>query len=159
MTNKNDFTLSPVDQNDIEYLICHVGLLWRRLIDNQVKTLGFTGTEKRVLICIGQYPGLTQIQIAKILHLEPQNLTHILDRLMKQNMIDKKTKENDRRVRCLYATLKGKKIIECFRKLSNELKPTILAGIPTENIRTAIKHLNAIRNNLLTQLDLTEAAS
>lgn len=153
MSTKADFTFSEADQDDIEYLVCHVGLLWRRLINDRVKALGLSGTEKRILCCIDRHPGMTQIRLAKLLDLEPQNLTRVLDNLEKQKLIEKRADCTDRRVRCLYLTAAAKKVIQRIVALSNEVKPDILSGIPEKNLKTAVRQLNAIRANLLAQLE------
>ncbi|MDX1900880.1 MAG: MarR family transcriptional regulator [Gammaproteobacteria bacterium] len=156
MSTKTDFTFSEADQNDIEYLVCHVGLLWRRLINDRVKALGLSGTEKRILCCVNRHPGITQIQLAKLLDLEPQNLTRVLDRLDQQKLIQKRADCSDRRVRCLHVTAAAKKLIQRIVALSNEVKPNVLAGIPEKNLQTAVRQLNAIRANLLAHLQETE---
>jgi DNA-binding MarR family transcriptional regulator len=90
MSDKINPTLCSADIHDIEYLVCHVNLLWRRFLNNKIKNLGISGTEKRVLFCIARNPGMTQVQIAKLLELEPQNLVRILDRLGEEKWVVKK---------------------------------------------------------------------
>ena len=74
--------------HDIEYQICHVGNLWRHLLGIKIKSLNIGVIEKRALFSIQSYPGLTQVQVANFLELEPQNLIRVLDSLEKQSVFN-----------------------------------------------------------------------
>lgn len=141
-----------IDINDIEYLVCHVGNLWRRLLGVKIKALGINVTEKRVLFAIARYSGLTQVQIANLLELEPQNLIRSLDKLANLELIKKCADPNDRRVKCLSITPQGKKMIEKILVLSNSIRPEILQGMDDKKIEQVVKHMGLIRENLLKEL-------
>jgi MarR family transcriptional regulator for hemolysin len=141
-----------VDIHDIEYLVCHVGNLWRKLLGIKIKSLGINVTEKRVLFAIGRYTGLTQIKIANLLELEPQNLIRSLDKLEKLGWIQKCADPDDRRVKCLSLTPQGKKMISQIQTLSNSIKPQILEGFDEKKIQQVVKHLSDMRENLFREL-------
>ena len=145
-----------LDVYDIEYLICHVSMLWRRLANEKIKSLGITGTEKRVLVCIARNPGLTQVQIANLLELEPQNLIRSLDKLERQKWIKKCADANDRRAKCLFITDEAKKIVAKIKSLAENIKPQILAGLDEKKIQVLIKYLAEIRENLFEELALID---
>lgn len=140
---------------DIEYLVCHVGLLWRRLINAKIKTLGISGTDKRVLFCIAHNPGLNQVQIATLLDLEPQNLMRSLDKLEKKTWIEKRVDANDRRVKYLFVTPNAKKIIIKIKTLSENIKPQVLAGVDAKQIEVIVKQLGKMRENIFEHLEDT----
>ena len=156
MSKKTNIEALVTDTYDIEYLVCHVGLLWRRLLNAKIKSLGISGTEKRVLFCIARNPGLTQVQIAALLDLEPQNLMRSLDRLEKHNWIQKELDENDRRIKCLYTTAEAKKILTKIQSISDQVKPAVLAGIDPKTFQTILNQLAKMRENILQSLELEE---
>lgn len=145
-----------IDVHDIEYLICHVGMLWRRLLGTKIKTLGISTTDKRVLFSIGRHPGLTQIEIANHLELEPQNLIRSLDKLESQGWIEKRPRSEDRRVKCLFITPSAKKIIAEIKAMGHAIKPQILAGIDEKKMQILIQQLSLIRENLFKELEAVE---
>jgi MarR family transcriptional regulator for hemolysin len=153
MSDKINPTLCSADIHDIEYLVCHVNLLWRRFLNNKIKNLGISGTEKRVLFCIARNPGMTQVQIAKLLELEPQNLVRILDRLGEEKWVEKKSDPDDRRVKCLSVTANAEVIITKIKAIGNNAKAEILAQIDNDDAKILLASLGRIRSNLLTQLD------
>lgn len=144
--------ISDNDIHDIEYLICHVAMLWRRLLHTKIKPLGISGTEKRVLFCIALNPGLTQVKIANLLELEPQNLMRSLDKLEKQGLITKTPDKKDRRVKCLFITKEAKKMVAQIQAIGNDIKPEILSGIENKKIQILVKQLSEIRENLFREL-------
>jgi MarR family transcriptional regulator, transcriptional regulator for hemolysin len=152
MPKKSNPNLGTTDTVDIEYLVCHLGLLWRRLLNAKIKSLGVSGTEKRVLFCIAHNPGFTQVQIASLLDLEPQNLMRSLDKLEKLNWIQKQNDPDDRRIKCLTITTSAHKIIVKIKKLSDNIKPQILAGLDDKNIQVVISQLAKMRENISIQL-------
>jgi MarR family transcriptional regulator for hemolysin len=144
------------DDDDIEFLVCQVGNLWRRLISFNIKKLGISITEKRILVCASNHPGLTQIQIATHLDLEPQNLMRSLDKLEKNKLIKKELDPNDRRIKCLYITANAKKILAKIKEISEEFKPNLLQDIDEKNLKLLFKNLKLIRDRLISQLELSD---
>jgi|GEM_PF-3745965 MarR family transcriptional regulator for hemolysin len=156
MSKKPDLKTCTTDIFDIEYLVCHVGLLWRRLLNAKIKSLGISGTEKRVLFCIAHNPGLTQIQIANLLDLEPQNLMRSLDKLEQQKWIQKQSDPDDRRIKCLTITTTAHKVVAKIKKISDNLKPQILSGLDDKNLQVVINQLAKMRENIVEQLNEEE---
>ena len=156
MQKKANHIFCEADIFDIEYVVCHVGLLWRRLVNAKIKSLGVSGTEKRVLFCVARHPNLTQVQIAKILDLEPQNLIRTLDKLEQQGWIEKLADPEDRRVKCIVATISAKKIIKQINEISESVKPEILKGIDSTKIKAVVNNLASMRENLIQQLEQVE---
>jgi MarR family transcriptional regulator for hemolysin len=145
-------TICDFETDDVEYLICHAAMLWRRLVAIKIKSLGVSITEKRILFCIARNPGLTQVQIAKLLDLEPQNLMRSLDKMEKQNWIEKQADPKDRRVKCLRTTPHAKKIISKINAVADEVKLQVLGEMNPKKIQGAVNHITEIRENLLALL-------
>ena len=43
--------------DDIEYLVCDVALLWRRILNTHSKQLGISNVERRLIINVDRNPG------------------------------------------------------------------------------------------------------
>jgi MarR family transcriptional regulator for hemolysin len=156
MPKQTKTEICNLDIHDIEYLVCHIALLWRRLLGIKIKSLGINITEKRILFCIARNPGLTQIEVAKLLDLEPQNLMRSLDKMEKLGWIVKKQDPKDRRVKCLSVTPQAKKIISQINTLGDKLKPRILSGMDAKKTQLIVDQLSEIRENLLGFLEEVE---
>ncbi len=141
---------------ELSYLVCHVAMLWRKLLNERVRALGINGMERRTLVAVADYPGATQIQIARLLDVEPQNLGRALDDLMAQGFLEKRVDPADRRARCLFVTIKGKKLLKRIHELNCALKPGILTGLAETEHRKIAQHLGSMRSNLQALLGKTD---
>ncbi len=71
-----------MDEQDIEFLICDISVLWRRAFSLHTKEMGISTIERRIILNVDRRPGATQVEIANLIDIEPQNLTKPLDRLI-----------------------------------------------------------------------------
>lgn len=156
MPNKVDLTTCVTDINDIHQIVCNVGSLWRRLFFARIKSAGISGTEARALLCISLNPGLTQIQAATLLDLEPQNLMRSLDKLEENGWIRKQADANDRRIKCLHVTPEAKSILAHLRAVIDEIKLQVLSGIDAKDVELVVRELGKMRENLIQQLRSAE---
>ena len=139
-------------KEDVEYLICQVALLWKRLLNISTQHLGITGAERRALLCISCQPGLTQVAVADFLEMEPQNLMRTLDKLQAREWIEKKSDSNDRRAKCLFLTPEGEKMIFQIKTLANQIRPKIIGEMKESELSMLKEHLMLLRENLNTEL-------
>jgi MarR family transcriptional regulator for hemolysin len=142
--------------DDIEFLICDTALLWRRLLNSQSKLIGISNIERRIIINVERLPGATQIEIANLLEIEPQNLIRPLDKLVADNLIEKRPDSKDRRSNSLFITQKCRTILTKIYKMMDTLRPIALANISTEEIKQLKENLLKIKGNLESHLTLSE---
>lgn len=138
----------PNLHDDIEYLICDVGLLWRKLYNQEAKKLGLGTVDRRAMIYIERNPGLTQVQLADFLEMDPQGLTRILDRLEQKGWLEKQTSANDRRAKCLFISKQGKPILTKLRKSIDQLRPSVLKNISQSEINAVNEILSKMKLNI-----------
>ena len=139
--------------DEIEFLICDVSNLWRKVLNFHTKILNVSNVERRILATIGRNPGWTQVQIAHYIDLEPQNLIRILDKFESQGWIEKRANPNDRRVKCLYVTAIAEPILEQIAAVRHQVRPDLLAGIPASEMESLTATLNEIKINLSNHLE------
>ena len=156
MSNKINLATCVTDINDIHQLVCNVGSLWRRLFNAKIKSAGVSGNEARILLCVSRNPGLTQIQVATLLDLEPQNLMRSLDKLEKLGWIQKQADANDRRIKCLHITSGATKILTTIHAVIGSIKPQVLSGLEKTNVDLVVTQLGKMRENLVQQLTSEE---
>lgn len=149
-------TKPPETLSDIECLLYDVSLLWRKALHHKTKQLQITSNERRVLFIIKRHPGLTQVQVARYLELEPQNLMRILDKFEKNNWIKKISDQQDRRAKLLYITESANAIIDRVMKIGGKMKPEILSGINQNELKILQKILHKTKANLLVHLSSLE---
>ncbi|ODN42717.1 MarR family winged helix-turn-helix transcriptional regulator [Piscirickettsia litoralis] len=136
--------------DELEFLICDVSNWWRRIYSSSSQGLGIGPTERRALYAIYQNPGLTQVQLAEFLDIEPQGLTRILDHFVDLNWLRKEIAPKDRRARCLYLTSASNPIIEKIRAIGDEFRPQSLENISNNELENFINTIKKMKENLAT---------
>ncbi len=143
--------------DDIEFLICDTALLWRRLLNSQTRLIGISNIERRIIINVERTPGATQIEIANLLEIEPQNLIRPLDKLVAENLIEKRPDPKDRRSNTLFITQQCRTVLAKINKMMNTMRPIALANLSTEEIEQLKENLVKIKGNLESHLTPSEA--
>lgn len=72
--------------------------------------IGVTGPQRLVLRVVGLYPGISAGELASILHVHPSTLTGVLQRLVAQRMLVRRSDPDDRRRAVLELTPRGRKV-------------------------------------------------
>ncbi|MCF6807821.1 MarR family transcriptional regulator [Thiotrichales bacterium 19S9-12] len=134
---------------DLMFLITDSSNIVRRVYNRHAKELGIHSIDRRALVYIKYCEGLTQVELAKFLDIEAQNLILILDRLSKQDLIKKEQHPEDRRAKCLFLTDKGKNLLEKLNKtLQTKVHPKIIDGLEEEEVDTLYNAITKIKSNL-----------
>lgn len=139
--------------NDIEFNICDAASLWRRLFNSQSKELGICNIERRIIISVDRHPGSTQIEIAHLLEIEPQNLIRPLDKLVTENLIEKRADVKDRRSKLLFITPQCQGVLTKIHEMADAVRPIALSGLSPAEIEQLKRNLIKIKQNL--ELHLT----
>ena len=116
----------------------------------QFKANGFnvTAEQWRVLHRLWEEDGLSQNEISKRLFKQEPNITRIVDNLEKNNLVVRKSVENNRRKYRVFLTEKGRDLTEKLRTISKEALDKACKGIEQADISAAIDVLNKIYKNI-----------
>ena len=141
----------PLVKNDeIEFLLCDVANIWRKVLNSHTDKLGIRACERRVLYAIKRFPGSTQVHIADLVDLEPQSLTRILDKLEANQWIEKRNDQQDRRVKRLYCTQAAEPLIVRIQAIGDDMiRPKALTGVDEDALDTMYSVLLKVKHNLL----------
>ena len=78
--------------------------LLRNYIDHRAKGRGTTRAQWIVLFRLRQQEGLSQVDLADVLELQPISLVRLLDRLVEHGLLERRPDPNDRRANRLFLT-------------------------------------------------------
>ncbi len=91
-------------QRDVGWLVYDVSRMLMRSVERQVREVGITPQQWRVLVQIARADGQTQSHLAEEAEIAPAPLGRLLDRLEEQKIIERRPDPSDRRVRRVYLT-------------------------------------------------------
>jgi len=135
-------------ERSLGFVLHDVSRLLRKAFDRRARTIGLTRAQWSVLAHVSRHEGTNQAALAEILELEPITLVHQLDRLEAAGWIERRLDPQDRRVRLLYLTDRGRPILERMQELGADTRAEAVAGVSVAEQEALIDTLLRIKANL-----------
>ena len=109
----------------LHYLTMIVHSLFQKQVLAELSPLGLTAGQPKVLDYLGLHDGSMQKDIAVGCQIDPATLTGLLNRMEEKGLIERKTKDGNRRSFHIYLTDLGrqrqKAVMAAFKKCENKL--------------------------------------
>ena len=122
--------------------------LLRNYIDNRAKSRGTTRAQWIVLFRLRQQEGLSQVDLADVLELQPISLVRLLDRLVEHRLLERRPDPRDRRANRLFLTRSGRRLVDDLDGLRDAIATDVLRDIPADAIRTSLETLVDIKDRI-----------
>jgi len=122
----------------------------RNYIDHRAKGRGTTRAQWIVLFRLRDQEGLSQVDLADVLELQPISLVRLLDWLVEHGLVERRSDPKDRRANRLFVTAAGRKLADDLDSLRNEIATDVLQDLPTSAIQTSLKTLRDIKERIKT---------
>ena len=122
--------------------------LLRNYIDHRAKTRGTTRAQWIVLFRLRQQEGLSQVDLADVLELQPISLVRLLDRLVEHGLLERRPDPKDRRANRLFLTGAGRQLVDDLDSLRDAIAIDVRQDIPTAAIETSLKALVDIKDRI-----------
>ena len=120
----------------------------RNYIDHRAKQRGTTRAQWVVLYRLRAQEGLSQVDLAEILELQPISLVRLLDRLVEQGLLERRHDPRDRRANRLYLTAAGRKLVDDLDGLRDAIATEVLHGITDEAVATSLASLRELKHRI-----------
>jgi DNA-binding MarR family transcriptional regulator len=127
--------------------------LLRNYIDHRAKSRGTTRAQWIVLYRLRQQEGLSQVDLADVLELQPISLVRLLDRLVEHDLLERRHDPKDRRANRLFLTATGRQLVDDLDSLRDSIAAEVLQDAPAVAIETSLETLRAVKERIK---DLTE---
>ena len=120
----------------------------RNYIDHRAKTRGTTRAQWIVLFRLREQEGLSQVDLADVLELQPISLVRLLDRLVEHELLERRHDPKDRRANRLFLTERGRQLVDDLDSLRDAIATDVLQGVPDEAIETSLGTLRDIKERI-----------
>jgi MarR family transcriptional regulator, lower aerobic nicotinate degradation pathway regulator len=111
-----------------------------------------------LLSLIEANPGLPQGRLAEAIHLVRSSLVPIIDKLEVEGVVERRSSIGDRRLKAMWLTAKGKKLLARLRPLVAAHEERLTAGMSTEEKVLLLRLLQRVDLNLRHQKEQAEVA-
>lgn len=145
--------------NHIGFLLADNSRLARWAFDRQVREIGVTGPQARLLLLLNRFPGENQSFYAEQLEIEPITLCRMVDRIEEAGLAERRRDPADRRAWRLHLTAKSKKTMERLQQRVDSLVEDMLEGLSGAERKEFERLLSQISANLATRRDSLKAAN
>jgi DNA-binding MarR family transcriptional regulator len=122
--------------------------LLRNYIDHRAKGRGTTRAQWIVLFRLRQQEGLSQVDLAEVLELQPISLVRLLDRLVEHGLLERRPDPRDRRANRLFLTKTGRQLVDDLDSLRDSIAADVLQGMPASTIETSLEALRDIKHRI-----------
>jgi DNA-binding MarR family transcriptional regulator len=124
--------------------------LLRNYIEHRAKSRGTTRAQWIVLFRLRQQEGLSQVDLADVLELQPISLVRLLDRLVDQDLLERRPHPSDRRANQLFLTKAGRQLVDDLDSLRDSIAMDALRDVPVTALQTSLDALNQVKDNVKT---------
>jgi DNA-binding MarR family transcriptional regulator len=122
--------------------------LLRNFIDHRAKTRGTTRAQWIVLFRLRQQEGLSQVDLADVLELQPISLVRLLDRLVEHGLLERRHDPKDRRANRLFLTASGRQLVDDLDSLRDAIATDVIHDMPAETVQTTLGALRDIKDRI-----------
>jgi MarR family transcriptional regulator, transcriptional regulator for hemolysin len=122
--------------------------LLRNYIDHRAKRRGTTRAQWIVLFRLREQEGLSQVDLAEVLELQPISLVRLLDRLVEHGLLERRSDPKDRRANRLFLTPRGRQLVDDLDSLRDAIASDVLRDVPAQAIRTSLDTLVSIKERI-----------
>ena len=120
----------------------------RNYIDHRAKGRGTTRAQWIVLFRLRDQEGLSQVDLADVLELQPISLVRLLDRLVEHGLVERRHDPRDRRANRLFLTASGRQLADDLDSLRASIATDVLQDIPDAAIETSLETLRDIKDRI-----------
>src|ERR1700722_18656559 len=125
--------------------------LLRNYIDHRAKDRGTTRAQWIVLFRLREQEGLSQVDLADVLELQPISLVRLLDRLVEHGLVDRRSgTPGDRRANRFFLRVAGRQLADDLDSLRDAIATDVLQGMPAATIETSLKALRDVKERIKT---------
>jgi MarR family transcriptional regulator, transcriptional regulator for hemolysin len=122
--------------------------LLRNYIDHRAKSRGTTRAQWIVLFRLRDQEGLSQVDLADVLELQPISLVRLLDRLVEHGLLERRHDPKDRRTNRLFLTASGRQLVDDLDSLRDENATDVTQGLSAEAIETSLRTLQEVKDRI-----------
>ena len=125
-------------------------------IHPKMRTLGIFRGQPFVLFKLFECPGISQVDLARHIHVQPPTLARTLTRMQETGLVSRKVDPDDHRVNRLSLTAKGEGIVEKLQVVRDAERREIFSVLSAEEQQQLCSLIDRISDRYESQLEGSE---
>ena len=150
-----EFQTKALEDRDarLASIIHELALMAARIFNRRVKELGFTRSQWEVLYLLHENDGQTQTEIATQLIMAKPPLGKLIDRLEKDQWVERRDDPVDRRVKRVFLTPKSSPVFDPLEQVVSDIGYLATDGFSDTERRRFVVMLTTAHKNLSSNLE------
>ncbi len=128
----------------LAFLLSQVGIHAARQFAHRIAEIDLHPPLFRVLNVVDAAEGQSQQAIAEAIQAPASRMVAIVDELEQQGLVERRPHPGDRRIRALYLTDEGRKVLAQGRKIAKEHEEDLVRGMSKADRKRLVELLQAI---------------
>jgi|KBSMisStandDraft_5_1062788.scaffolds.fasta_scaffold435115_2 MarR family transcriptional regulator, transcriptional regulator for hemolysin len=143
----------PNTDQYIGVVISDVARLLRTEFDRRVRRLGITRAQWLVLTRLHRRPGASHSELAEMMEVEKATAGRMIDRLVANGWVERRTQADDRRVKRVYLTREAERVHKRIWRVAEDTVNAALADLTSPESRQLMSLLQRIKKTLVSADD------
>jgi DNA-binding MarR family transcriptional regulator len=141
-------TANPIEGDKapqtLAFLLSQVGIHASRRFAERIAAVDLNPPLFRVLNLVAAAEGRSQQAIAAAIEIPPSRMVALVDELEQRGLVERRPEPDDRRVRALFLTAKGKRCLQRGRKIAAEHEAELTEGMTATDRKRLLALLQRI---------------
>ena len=148
----------PNTDEYIGVVISDVARLLRTEFDRRVRRLGITRAQWLVLTRLHRHPGASLSELAERMEVEKATAGRMIDRLVANGWVARRTQRDDRRVKRVYLTPEAERVHKRIWRVAETTVEDALTGLSAQESRQLMALLQRVKKTLVSGVDAVPPA-
>jgi MarR family transcriptional regulator for hemolysin len=149
----------PNTDEYIGVVISDVARLLRTEFDRRVRRLGITRAQWLVLTRLHRRPGASHSELAEMMEVEKATAGRMIDRLVANGWVERRTQRDDRRVKRVYLTREAERVHKRIWRVAEATVDSALTDLSAPESKQLMALLQRIKKTLVSTGDLSGSAA
>lgn len=146
----------PIDHTPPLKQLGHAHRTFIRLVDAQLRDLGFAMGQLPVLMSLKHGEALPQAELARLAKVEQPSMAQLLNRMERDGLVQRGPDPDDKRIRLISLTDHARQLMPKAKAIMDATSDIALAGFSAEEIHTFGTLVERINANLEAVADGTD---
>lgn len=139
----------PNTEEYIGVVISDVARLLRTEFDRRVRRLGITRAQWLVLTRLHRRPGASHSELAEMMEVEKATAGRMIDRLVANGWVERRSEPGDRRVKRVYLTPEAERVHKRIWRVAEDTVETALADLSARESKQLFALLQRVKETLV----------
>lgn len=136
------------EQHSIGFLVADLSRMMRQDFQRRLVGSSLTLAQARALVYLASHQGIRQIDLAKLLEVQPITLARLIDQLAEAGLVERRADAADRRAYRIFLTAAATPHLTAIREVGAAIQADVLRTFDEQEAAAVLIALGKMRSNL-----------